>query len=324
MGEGKLGLFILFVLLTIAAIATAVAGMARGRPQAYLGAAGLFVLALAMLGAASVTIVDAGTVKVAKLFGKMQQKSYPPGIQIVNPLAELHTMNVRRDTYDFTDDATVRSLSSDRVVLEVDIAFPLALNPAYAWKVYERIGPRRTFKRQFDSAARTAVRDVVAQYDWKVAATTSRDQLAHDARDTFQRYLVEDLQGVGFSEQEAKATFTVLPVQLRRVQPPDKVLNAISEKVAAQEDLERQKTLTQIAEETALRRAKEGLGVKKLFDELPDGFSPTQISIVLRAIADKRRADALMKAIEGDRVNVMVVDGGAAPAVPVTGPPNSQ
>lgn len=318
-----MGLFILFVLLVIAAVVTAVAGAVRGRPQAYLGAAGLFVLALAVLAAASVTIVDAGTVKVAKLFGKMQQKSYSPGIQIVNPLAELHAMNVRRDTYDFTGKSTVRGLSSDRVVLEIDIAFPLALNPAYAWKIYERVGPRQTFMRQFDSAARTAVRDVVAEYDWKLAATTARNEIAQQAHDTFESYLVRDLMGIGFTEEEAKATFTVLPVQLRRVQPPKKVLNAISEKVAAQEDLERQKTLTQIAEETALRRAKEGLGVKKLFDELPAGFSPTQISIVLRAIADKRRSDALMKAVEGDRISIMVVDGGAAPAVPITGLPEA-
>jgi regulator of protease activity HflC (stomatin/prohibitin superfamily) len=315
-----MGLFILAVLLVIAAVVTAVTGMARGRPQAGLGAAVLLLGALLALGAASVTIVDAGTVKVAKLFGKMQQKSYPPGFQLVNPLAELHTMNVRRMTYDFTDKSTVRSLSSDRVVLELDIAFPLALNPAYAWKIFERIGPQQTFMRQFDSAARTALRDVVAEYDWKRAATAARSEIAEKAGERFEGYLVRDLQGIGFTEEEARATFTVLPVQLRRVQPPAKVLNAISEKVAAQEDLERQKTLTQIAEETALRRAKEGLGVKKLFEELPQGFSPTQISIVLRALADKARADALMKAVEGDRINIMVVDGGATPAVTLPPP----
>lgn len=310
-------LFFVSVLLLLIGIAAAVAAAMTGRAMNYLRSAALILLGLLALAAASFTVVPAGTVKVATLFGKMRESSYTAGFRIVNPLYDLHTMSIRRAIFNFTGSDTVRSLSSDRVVLEVDIAFPLALNPAYAWKVYERIGPGQTFMRQFEPAARTAVRDVVATYDWKAAATSAREDIAAAAHDTFQSYMVRDLIGLGFAPEEAEAVFTVLPVQLRRVQPPEKVLNAISEKVAAQEDLERQKTLTQIAEEIALRRAKEGLGVKKLFEELPDGFSPNQISIVLRALADKRRADALMKAVESDRIQMMVVEGGASPAVPV-------
>ena len=108
-------------------------------------------------------------------------------------------------------------------------------------------------------------------------------------------------------------------MQLRKVLPPNKVLNAVAEKIAAEEDLERQKTLTQIAEEEARRRQNEGRGVNNLFAELPQGFSPSQIREVLGAIADKTRAEAMMKAVETGQVQVMVMNG-AQPSLAV--PPN--
>lgn len=102
---------------------------------------------------------------------------------------------------------------------------------------------------------------------------------------------------------------------LRDVRPDAKVLNAISEKVAAEEDLKRQRVLTEIARQEAERRANEGIGVARLFSELPQGFSPDQIRAVLAALADKQRADALTKAVESGKVNVMVLPGPTPVAV---------
>lgn len=79
--------------------------------------------------------------------------------------------------------------------------------------------------------------------------------------------------------------------------------------------------LTQIAEEEARRRQNEGRGVSNLFAELPKEFTPTQIRAVLGAIADKVRAEAMMKAAETGQVRVMVMQGGQ-PAVPVVNPPS--
>lgn len=107
-------------------------------------------------------------------------------------------------------------------------------------------------------------------------------------------------------------------MQLRKILPPQKVLNAVSEKVAAQEDLERQKTLTRIAEEEARRRQNEGRGVKNLFTELPAGLKPSEIREVLAAIADKTRAEATMKAVETGQVQIMIMYG-TQPAISTDG-----
>lgn len=92
--------------------------------------------------------------------------------------------------------------------------------------------------------------------------------------------------------------------------------NAIAERVAAEEDLKRQVVLTKIAKQEAERRENEGLGVKKLFAQLPKGFSAREIQLVLSAISEKVRADAIMKAIESDRVQTMVISGNSPVAVP--------
>lgn len=59
--------------------------------------------------------------------------------------------------------------------------------------------------------------------------------------------------------------------------------------------------------------------MNNLFAELPKGSTPRQIRHVLAAIADKVRAEAMMKAVETGQVQVMVMQGGQ-PAVPIIDP----
>jgi len=80
-------------------------------------------------------------------------------------------------------------------------------------------------------------------------------------------------------------------------------------------NLERQTILNQIAEREAERRGNEGLGIKMLFDQLPKGFSAEQLQGLLYALADKQRADSMLKAVERDQVKVMIMGGGAPGSV---------
>jgi len=156
---------------------------------------------------------------------------------------------------------------------------------------------------------------VIAQYAWVDASIAKRAEVEQRLTEETARAVVADLQSLGFSEVEAKSAVTFAPVLLREILPDTKVLNAIAERVASEEDLKRQKILTQIAEEIAERRAQEGVGVGKLFAKLPTGFSPSQIKEVLLALAEKERADALMKAVETGKVNVMVLPSSTPIAV---------
>ena len=100
--------------------------------------------------------------------------------------------------------------------------------------------------------------------------------------------------------------------------PPAIVQNAISEKIASDQDLQRQHTLTAIAQEIAKRRINEGVGIRNLFSELPKNISPKDMSHLLSAMAEKEKADAVMKAVEtGQAKNLFIGMNGVAPAVPM-------
>ena len=316
-------LLILAVFALLAALLLLARAGARHRAAASVGSGTLFVIAAGLVIATAVRIVPPGHVGVATLFGAVQPGVYEEGLHVVNPFYSLEEFSVRRTMFDFrgaesggngrlgSAGAEIVSVSADSTPLRVDLGFPLRLNGPIAWKVFQRIGPQRAVALQLVvPAARSAVRDAVAGFTWRDAATGSRDKLAARIEARFRELVEQDLIAAGFPEEEARQTFTIQPVQLRKVLPPNKVLNAVAEKIAAEEDPERQKTLTQIAEEEARRRQNEGRGVNNLFAELPQGFSPSQIREVLGAIADKTRAEAMMKAVETGQVQVVVMNGG--------------
>ena len=163
---------------------------------------------------------------------------------------------IRRTMFDFqgTSDASgqageeIVAVSSDSTPLTMDIGFPIRLNGPLAWKIFQRIGDQSVVANQLIvPGARAAVRDAVAGFTSRDVATMSRSKLASGIETRFRQLVERDLVAAGFAESEASTAFTIQPVQLRKILPPQKVLNAVSEKIAAEEDLERQKTLTQIA-----------------------------------------------------------------------------
>ena len=198
------------------------------------------------------------------------------------------------------------------------------MKPAAETKIFSLWGSDRHYRINMVSAARSAVRDEVAMRNWQEAASQNLEELAEAILLSFADKVTRNLMALKtsdgsphFTSEQAASAFDFPIVQLRKVLPPQRVLNSISEKVAAEEDLKRQRTLTLIAEEEAKRRANEGLGVKKLFDELPSDFEPREIATVLAALADKQRADAMMKAVEAGEVNVIITETGGTPAVKI-------
>lgn len=282
-----------------------------------------------------VQIVPVGNVAVATLYGSVRDSTYGPGIHIVNPFYSFHRMSIQRRIIEFQSGppnakegeekegeqrADVVAVSNDNLPLTIDVTYAISLNPTYASWLYRNIGDEdRFFSELVTQAARAATRSATARFDYTQATTTKRDSLAKAMEEDFRERIVNDLAKMGMPRQDAERVFTILPVQLRKVLPPEKVLNSIAEKAASEQDLQRQNVLTNIARQEAERRAQEGSGVKKLFEQLPAGFTSAEIAQVLYALGYKERSDAMMKAVETGKVNTIVMDGGNAPALSVGG-----
>lgn len=285
----------------------------------------------------SIVTVPVGHIGVPVLFSRVQNYQFKEGWTLfVNPLLSIEDMTYRRRVLEFhsasaSDSKDVRRgadndvtvTSADDLPLSMDVTFAYSLNPNYASWVYRKMGGDEKYERdQVRQIARSATREAASSFSSHEATTSKREAFAKKMEDEFRSRLVADLVGQGLTKKEAEEVYIVYPVQLRKVLPPEKVLNAISEKNAALHDRDRQQTLTEIARIEAERRSNEGLGVAKLFENLPKDFTPEDIALILSAIADKERADAMMRAVQSGKVNIMVMDGGRmAPALPLAHPP---
>jgi regulator of protease activity HflC (stomatin/prohibitin superfamily) len=285
----------------------------------------------------SFMIVSAGTTQVVITFGKVQQRSYAPGMHLIVPGSRHEYMWITRQIFELSaldPDAVTTAgaapvpeaqrtlaLSSDRIALSADITFPYRLNGDLAWKVYTVISP--TYEAVLlIPAARAAVREAAAEFSWSDAVTSKRAELEKRIHNVFMRLVQENLTGSGFTAEEAAKTFVLMAPQIRRMAPPKAILSAESDRSASEVNLKRQLVLNQIAEREAERRANEGLGIKKLIEQLPRDYNPVQLKDLLYALADKQRADSMLKAVESDQVKVMVMggNGGAPPAISLPAP----
>lgn len=71
------------------------------------------------------------------------------------------------------------AISSDAVLLTIDVGLPIRLNAATAWKVFQRIGVPGVVSAQLViPAARAAVRDATAEFDWPAISTDGLRSLA--------------------------------------------------------------------------------------------------------------------------------------------------
>jgi len=328
--------------------------------RVYIGLPAAVVLAVFV--ADGFMVVEPGTVRVVSYLGNVRERSYTAGFHYVLPGSRHAPMVVRRQIFELSGgsldgpdqpavpDAAASTpapatpaaqtaaaaavsqastiearrtvaLSLDRVPLSVDLTFPYQLSPDLAWKVYAIIG--LGYEQQLlMPAARAALRDAAASFTWSDAVSTKRTDMETRIH-TKLRALVEDnLVRSGFTQHEADNAFSFMAPQVRRLAPPKRILSAVSEAKAAEEDLKRQAVLNEIAAAEAVRRGNEGVGVRRLFDKLeaPKGMTSDQMRQLLYALADKQRADSLQRAVEKDQVKVIVIGGGSNPQVSVPAP----
>lgn len=306
--------FIVFILILIATILLSGRHLFKPSRLSLVPVATILVLLFTVLSA-SVKQINAGEAGVLSLFGNPTGAVLSPGLNIINPLYSVERyLTVRRE---FNVEGQVQA--NDANQLTVDVVLASRVNPALLPALQSRIG-FNYWATLVEPAGRTAVRDAFSRFPWVQAITNDRGLIEKAIQEAFENIIRGQLVGAGFEPQEAAAAITALPVQLRGVVPDPKVSNAVAEKTAAQQDLERQSILTLIAEQEAKRRENEGLGVKMMFEALPTNFTATEISAVLTAISDKTRADAMLKAVESSQVGTIIMNGDTASAPAISLP----
>ena len=299
--------FIIGSIVGLVVILISLFNQKSGAGQRLVGIAAGIGIAVVTFFISAVQTVDAGKVKVKKLFGAQQEGYLSEGLHIVNPLVTTIEMDTRRRVISFSGNETIESLSSDNVLMTIDASVPFILNPPMAWKINQRYGLSYEGALILP-AARSAVRDAISAQAWNtVTSEAGRAQLADLIARRLEEIVQADLGQAGFADDETKSAFTFPNVQIRAVTPPQRIIDSINEEQAAQADLRRQVTLTQIAEQEAERRANDGLGVRKMMEALPQNYKVEEMVAVTNSNSRKTAAEAFMKAVENGNPNITVI-----------------
>lgn len=305
----------LWISLTVLAVLIAIGFLlfAEDPVTKVLGTVVTGITWIVITGFMSFTVIQPGYQGVLVTFGDVHEETIPSGLQWKNPVSRVVHYRIKRDLIDMRADEVatakgVKVISSDKVQLWVDVAFPYSLRGGHANWLYSQVGVKERYKNEMlYPAARQAAKDAASKYTWVEMAVTKKDEFAQAVRDRFIATVRDDVSSNGLADSEV---FTFHPVQLRNVEVPKKLQSSINERMAAKEDLKRQKTLTKIAKREAERRENVGSGIARMFKQLPQGYTADEMSKILNAIAKVRRAKAVTTAIERDQVTWGLFTGG--------------
>ena len=242
----------------------------QGSPVPHaLGIASGVLLVIALLAAsmASVVVVPAGHVGVQVLFGKVKPNALTEGIQMINPFVDVVEMSVRTETYTMsatsneghvTGDDSIQALSSDGLLMPLDITIAFRLVGSDAPRVYRDIGADYVDKI-IRPASRTAVREAIAGFTAQEAYSTKREALPqkmHDLLTTRMGSLLQERD-----DFKGATGFIIDQVMLRKIQLPDKVKNAIEAKLEAAQQSEQMQFVLEKERQEAERKRIEAKGV---------------------------------------------------------------
>ena len=262
-----------------------------------------FLILLIGLGLASVKQIEPGYVGVQKLFGKVDSNILESGLNVINPLVEVVTFDVRTQNYTMSgvhdegekmgDDA-IRVLSADGLEVIIDLTVLYKVLPSEAPRILKEIGTdyRNTIVRPI---CRTKIRDNAVYYD-AVALFSSK-------RDEFQARIFKTIEG------DFKGRGLVLEQLLvRNITLPPSVKTTIESKINAEQDAQKMTFVLQKEKQEAERKRVEAQGIADYQKILSTGLSDKQLQYeMIKAIATSPNAKLII--IDSKKGSPIIVDG---------------
>ena len=213
---------------------------------------------LAVLGLALSTVVqvDAGQVGVQTLFGEVQQRVLPSGLNIVNPLVDVtrfdtktqnYTMSAIRNEGQQAGDDAIRVLSADGLEVVIDLTALYHVVPSQTPRILSTIGPDYESKI-VRPIARTRIRDNAVYYDAVALYSTRRDEFQNRIYKTIEA----DFRKNGLQLDQ---------LLIRNIQLPAAVKRSIESKISAEQDAQKMQFVLQKERQEAERKRVEAQGI---------------------------------------------------------------
>ncbi len=240
---------------------------ARIAPLFGRASAALVALALVAFARSAVAVVPAGHAGVPVVFGRVVDRSLGEGLSLVNPFAAVHPMSVRTETYTMSSvhdegavkgDDSIACLSADGLMMPLDVTVAYRMVGRDAPWLYRNIGPDFV-EKVVRPAARTAVREAVAGFTAQESYSSRREELAERMGQLLAARLGDLLSRHG--DFATRRAFVIEQVMIRNVQLPQKVKDAIEEKLSAEQQALRMRFVLERERQEAERKRIEAQGI---------------------------------------------------------------
>ena len=258
-----------FVLIAGFAINTPALNASRfSRPLKITG------LVLIILGAvtASVRQIDAGRVGVVSLFGNVGDGPLNPGLNFVNPLADVrefdvqtqnYTMSAKHDEGNKEGDDAIRVLTADGLEVVIDLTVLYRVVPGDAPRILRQIGPDYTDKI-VRPITRTRIRDNAVYYDAVALYSTKRDE--------FQTRIYKTIEA-----DFKKRGLMLEQLLIRNIDLPNSVKQTIESKINAEQESQKMQFVLTKEKQEAERKRVEAQGIADYQKILSTGLSDKQL-----------------------------------------------
>ena len=295
---------VLIILGIILLIAATVLGKQREELHKVSNSVRLGAIALIAIGLLTSCIkqIDAGQIGVKSLFGKVDNDILTSGLNIVNPLVEVSTIDVKTQNYtmsavhdegDKAGDDAIRALTADGLEVVIDLTVLYRVISAEAPRIVQETGLdyRDKIVRPL---TRTKIRDNAVYF-------TAID-LYSTKRDLFQGRIFKSIE-----EDFKKRGLVLEQLLVRNITLPNTVKGSIEEKIKAEQDAQKMEFVLQKEKQEAERKRVEAQGIADYQKIISSGLGDKQLQY--------EQIQVMKGLITSPNAKVIIMGGGKTPVI---------
>ncbi len=295
----------IIVIGIIAIVVSIVLSNSNSLEKSYTNSIRIIGILVVLVGASlsAVKQIEPGYVGVQKLFGKVNSNILESGLNVINPLVEVETFDVRTQNYTMSgiqdegsqsgDDA-IRVLSADGLEVIIDLTVLYKVIPSEAPRILKEIGTdyRNTIVRPI---TRTKIRDNAVYYDAVALYSTKRDE--------FQSRIFNTIESDFLSRG-----LTLEQLLVRNITLPESVKTAIESKINAEQEAQKMTFVLQKETQEAERKRVEAQGIADYQKILSTGLSDKLLQYeMIKAISTSPNAKLIF--MDPKKPGSVIIDG---------------
>lgn len=201
------------------------------------------------------TVIPAGHVGVVDFFGMVSDNTLYPGVNVVNPMANVIKFDAR--TQEIKEDMVVPSKEGLTVQLEISLLFSLSFENAN--KIYKTVGEDYVNKILIPQF-RSVVRGVTARYEARSLYTADRERLAKEIE-------------TELSALVGPRGITLEAAPMRQIKLPAGLTASIEEKLKSEQESQRMTFILERERQEAERKRIEAQGIADFQNIVAKGIS---------------------------------------------------